>query len=48
VCVCVLRNLVKMVLGKGKGGPAILTEHHVIKAYWGSGCIAPLILLPRL
>jgi hypothetical protein len=21
-----------------------LTEHHAMKAYWGSGCIAPLIL----
>jgi len=23
------------------------TKHHTMKAYWGSGCIAPLILLPR-
>jgi hypothetical protein len=22
----------------------ILTKHHAMKAYWGSGCIAPLIL----
>jgi hypothetical protein len=22
----------------------ILTEHQAMKAYWGSGCIAPLIL----
>jgi hypothetical protein len=22
----------------------LLTEHHAMKAYWGSGCIAPLIL----
>jgi hypothetical protein len=21
-----------------------LTKHHAMKAYWGSGCIAPLIL----
>jgi hypothetical protein len=21
-----------------------LTEHHAMKAYWGSGCVAPLIL----
>jgi hypothetical protein len=24
-----------------------LTKHHAMKAYWGSGGIAPLILLPR-
>jgi hypothetical protein len=24
--------------------PCALTEHHVMKAYWGSGCIAPRIL----
>jgi hypothetical protein len=22
----------------------ILAEHHAVKAYWGSGCIAPRIL----
>jgi len=26
---------------------AFLTEHHAMKAYWGSGGIAPLILWPR-
>jgi len=34
--------------GKGKGKVAsvlfCLTEHHTMKAYWGSGSIAPLIL----
>jgi hypothetical protein len=25
----------------------LLTEHHAIKAYWGSEDIAPLILWPR-
>jgi hypothetical protein len=30
--------------GKGKVVPVLLTEHHAMKAYWGSGCIAPLIL----
>jgi hypothetical protein len=32
---------------KGKVGPVLLfslTEHHAMKAYWGSGCIAPRIL----
>jgi hypothetical protein len=24
----------------------LLPEHHAMKAYWGSGGIAPLILLP--
>jgi hypothetical protein len=24
--------------------PCALTKHHAMKAYWGSGCIAPLIL----
>jgi hypothetical protein len=24
-----------------------LTQHHALKAYWGSGCIAPLILWLR-
>jgi hypothetical protein len=33
--------------GKGKVVPALLlTEHHAVKAYWGSGGIAPRILLP--
>jgi hypothetical protein len=30
--------------GKGKSCPCALTEHHAMKAYWGSGGIAPLIL----
>jgi hypothetical protein len=31
--------------GKGKVVPVLfLTEHHAMKAYWGSGGIAPLIL----
>jgi len=31
---------------KGKVVPVLffLTEHHVMKAYWGSGGIVPLIL----
>jgi hypothetical protein len=29
---------------KGKVVPVLLTEHHAMKAYWGSGVIAPLIL----
>jgi hypothetical protein len=33
---------------KGKGVPVLfLTEHNAMKAYWGSGSRAPLILLPR-
>jgi hypothetical protein len=32
---------------KGKVVPVFLTEHHAMKAYWGSGGIAPLILWPR-
>jgi hypothetical protein len=33
---------------KGKVVPVLLlTEHHAMKAYWGSRGIAPLILLPR-
>jgi hypothetical protein len=32
------------VKGKGKAIPMLLlTEHHAINAYWGSGGIAPLI-----
>jgi hypothetical protein len=31
--------------GKGKVVPVLfLTEHHAMKAYWGSGGIAPFIL----
>jgi len=33
--------------GKGKVVPVLLTEHHAMKAYCGSGSIAPLILWPR-
>jgi hypothetical protein len=25
----------------------LLTKHQAMKAYWGSGCITPLILWPR-
>jgi hypothetical protein len=32
---------------EGKVVPVFLTEHHAMKAYWGSGGIAPLILWPR-
>jgi hypothetical protein len=28
---------------KGKIIPVLLTEHHAMKAYWGSGGIAPHI-----
>jgi hypothetical protein len=30
--------------GKGKVVPVLLTDHHAMTAYWGSGDIAPLIL----
>jgi hypothetical protein len=31
--------------GKGKVAPVIFfTEHHAMKAYWGSGGIAPLVI----
>jgi len=30
--------------GKGKVFPALLTEHHAMKAYWASEGIAPHIL----
>jgi hypothetical protein len=34
--------------GTGKAVPVLfLTEHHAMKANWGSGGIAPLILWPR-
>jgi hypothetical protein len=32
------------VKGKGKVVPVLLTKHHAMKAYRGSGCTAPLIL----
>jgi hypothetical protein len=31
-------------LVKGKVIPVLLTKHHAMKAYWGSGFIAPLII----
>jgi len=33
-----------MELDKGKVVSVLLTEHHTMKAYWGSGGIAPRIL----
>jgi hypothetical protein len=46
-----LGNLNLVLIGpicKGKKGKVVpvlfLTKHHAMKAYWGSGCIAPLIL----
>jgi len=33
----------RMGKGKGKVVPVILTKHHAMKAYWGSGGIAPRI-----
>jgi hypothetical protein len=30
--------------GKVKVVPVLLTEHHAMKAYWGSGGASPLIL----
>jgi hypothetical protein len=41
-CVCINKTLFK-----GKVDPVLLTEHHDMKAYWGSGSIVPLILRPR-
>jgi hypothetical protein len=32
---------------KGKVVPVLLTEHHAMKTYWGSGGIAQLILRAR-
>jgi hypothetical protein len=29
---------------KGKVVPVLLTEHHAMRTYWGSGDIAPSIL----
>jgi hypothetical protein len=29
--------------GKGKLVPVLLTEHHAMKTYWGSGFIAPFV-----
>jgi hypothetical protein len=33
--------------GKGKVVPVLLTEHHAMKTYWGSGDTVPRILRPR-
>jgi hypothetical protein len=30
---------------KGKVVPVLFTGHHAMKAYWGSGCIAPIIII---
>jgi hypothetical protein len=38
------RELVCKVKVKGKVVPVLLTEHHAMKTYWGSGGIALLIL----
>jgi hypothetical protein len=35
------------VKGEGEVPVLLLTEHHAMKAYWGSGGIAPFILWPR-
>jgi hypothetical protein len=36
---------IQMVNAKGKVVPVLfLTEHYAMKVYWGSECIAPLIL----
>jgi hypothetical protein len=34
----------KVIKGKGKVVPVFLTEHHAIKAYWGTGGTDLLIL----
>jgi hypothetical protein len=41
------KNCFEGVWGKGKVVPVILTEHHAMKAYWGSEGIAPRILWSR-
>jgi len=33
-----------IIIVKGQVDPVLLTEHHAMKAYWGSGDTAPLIL----
>jgi len=41
----VLTEVAVMTSQKGKVVPVLpLTEHHAMKAYWGSGCTAPPIL----
>jgi hypothetical protein len=48
VVVSVIQCNIFNLQGRGKGVPVLLlTEHHAMKAYWGSGGIVPLILLPR-
>jgi hypothetical protein len=40
-----LNTILKQVkVKKGKVVPVLLTKHQAMKAYWGSGCITPLIL----
>jgi hypothetical protein len=42
---CYLWHFEAKCKGKGQVVPVLLlTEHHAMKAYWGSGGIAPLIL----
>jgi hypothetical protein len=40
-------NWLRRSLALGYKSPCALTQHHAMKAYWGSGCIAPLILWPQ-
>jgi hypothetical protein len=43
-------NQDEYVMSKGKGKVKLslcLTKHHTMKAYWGSGGIAPCILQPQ-
>jgi hypothetical protein len=37
-------NRIRQKIKKGKFVPVLLTEHHAVKAYWGSGGIASLVL----
>jgi hypothetical protein len=34
----------RIILEVKQSYPCALTEHHAMKAYWGNGVIAPLIL----
>jgi hypothetical protein len=43
---CIMRSFVTCVIRKSC--PCALTEHHTLKAYWGSGDIAPHILTSAL
>jgi hypothetical protein len=36
--------IIRMATLKGKVVPALLTEHHAMKAYWGSEGVVPFIL----